>query len=180
MTTIIGIQKEDSCEIWCDSLVSHKMGTYESHPDMKKIVKNGAFLVAGSGEVAPNDIMAHVWKPPKPTVADKKDLYHFMLSKVIPSLRQCLIDNGHNFETSGEDGEPRFLVLLAVNGELFELGDDLSVVRNIIGIYGIGSGANYARGAIAVGATPEDAMDAVTKFNLFSAPPFYVETQYKS
>jgi hypothetical protein len=48
---------------------------------MKKIAQRGAFLVAGSGEVSPCDIVQHFWTPPKPTLKDKADLYHFVITE---------------------------------------------------------------------------------------------------
>lgn len=177
MTTIIGIQHKGSATLIADSKISEDMGSYSSHPDMVKIISRGGFLIAGSGEVAPNDIMAHIWNPPKPTALDKKDLYHFMIAKVMPSLKECLVDNKYELTSATPSTEPRFQLLLAVCGELFEISEDFSVTRNILGLYGIGTGAQYALGAIAAGAEPLEAMNLVTKFNHLSAGPFQVVVQ---
>lgn len=180
MTTIIAIQKEDYCVFYADSRVtSSDTGAYSQHPAMKKIIRNGAFLIAGSGEVGPCDIVAHVWKPITLTTADKKDLYHFMIKKVAPSMRKCLSDNGHDFEFKNPDGEPRFTLLVACGGMLFEFADDLSITLDDSGLYGAGSGNSFAKGAILAGATPEVAIGIAAKLSLFTGGPIQVETQDK-
>ena len=46
-----------------------------------------------------------------------------MITKVMPSLRKCLSDNGYDFDEGKGDGKSdgsRFRFLIAVGGELFE------------------------------------------------------------
>ena len=155
MTTIIGIQHDDSCLIVADSRVTDDSGKIFSHPNMTKINERGAFLVAGAGEILPCDTVQHSWVPPRVTVKDKQDLYHFMVVKVIPSIRKCLKENGYNFDDNEDD---RFSFLVAVCGQLFELDDNLGITQNSTGFYGIGSGAPYALGALTAGAKPMRAM----------------------
>jgi len=45
------------------------------------------------------------------------------------------------------------------------------------GIYGIGSGAPYAVGALHAGATWKQAMQIATRNNIFTAPPFLTHKQ---
>ena len=47
------------------------------------------------------------------------------------------------------------------------------------GIYGIGSGAAYAVGALHAGATWKQAMQIAAKNNVFTAPPFISHKQAK-
>ena len=180
MTTIVGVQLDDKAIIAADSRVTDHTGQVFSHEDATKISKVGAFIVAGMGEVMPCDVVQHIWTPPKVTIKDKQDLYHFMVSKVCPSLRTCLKDNGYNFDEQqgAETTEQRFTFLIAVSGQLFEVDQDLSVCRKSDGIYGIGSGGPYAVGALHAGATPIEALEIASKVTAFTAPPFIVEEQY--
>ena len=179
MTTIIGVQYEDNCVMVADSLVSDDTGRLWSHPDMTKLNERGAFIIGGSGEVSPCDIAQHIWEPPVLTVKDKKDVYHFMITKAMPSLRECLKANGFNFdEPQDKDSGSRFQFLMAVNGELFDIGDDLSVMRNGDGFYGVGSGAPIALGALHAGAEPVEAVEIAAKLSIYSAGPFQIKTQY--
>ena len=186
MTTIVGVQYEDRSVIVADNQVtdfSTSSMRRLNHPDMKKIAQRGAFLVAGSGEVMPCDVAQHFWNPPKPTAKDKEDLYHFVITKAMPSLRKCLTENGYDFnEGKGDskaDGEQRFHFIMAVGGELFDVADDLSVCRTQDGLYGVGSGADFALGALAAGATPEEAVEIACRFSIYSSGPLLTMEQYK-
>lgn len=176
MTTIIGVEYEDRSEIMADSRVTDDNGKVFSHPSMTKINERGAFIIAGAGEILPCDVIQHIWTPPKVLATDKKDLYHFMVVKVIPSMRQCLKENGYNFD---EPGDNRFFFLVAVCGELFELDDQLGISKSDFNIYGIGSGSSYAIGALMAGASMEWAMEIASKATAFTAEPFNKITQYK-
>jgi len=179
MTTIIGVQHKDGCTLVADSLVSDDSGRTWSHPDMTKLNERGDFIIGGSGEVSPCDIAQHLWNPPKLTAVDKKDVYHFMITKAMPSLRQCLKDNGYNFEEVQEkDASARFQFLMAVNGELFDIGDDLSIMRSADGFYGVGSGSPIALGALHAGAKPQKAVEIACKLSIYSAGPLQTIIQY--
>lgn len=183
MTTIVGVQYPNKCVIAADNQITDDQGRRLNHPDMKKISEKGNFLIAGSGEVSPCDIVQHFWSPPKPTIKDRDDLYHFMITKAMPSMRKCLTDNSYDFnEGKGEgkdNGEQRFHFLIAVGGELFDVGDDLSVCRTDDNWYAVGSGAPYALGALYMGASPEDAVKAAIKYSIYSSGPILIKEQYK-
>ena len=105
MTTIIGVEYEDGCTLMADSRTTDSEGRIYSHPTITKLNRRGDFIIGGSGEVSPCDITQHIWMPPRLTAADKKDVYHFMIKKAMPSLRKCLKDNGYNFDETQEKGD---------------------------------------------------------------------------
>lgn len=180
MTTIIGLQYEDSCFLVADSRTTDHNGKVYSHPQMTKISEVGPYLIAGAGETQPCDILQHCWEPLLPTAKDRKDIYHFMVSKVAPSIRKCLVDNGYNFdEPTSNDSEPRFTFLIALHGELFELDAEVSIQRIEDGIYGIGGGAPFAIGALYAGADAATAMEIASKVHAFTAGPFVAKEQFK-
>ena len=178
MTTIIGIEYNDRSLFVADSRVTDDSGRIYAHKVMKKIATRGSLLIAGAGEVVPCDIAQNIWVPPQFTAKDKKDVYRFMITKVMPSLRKCLIDNGYNFDEDKKDGS-RFQFLMSVGGEIFDIDEDLSVMKNEDNIYAIGSGGSFALGALYAGANPLVAMEIACKVSAYSAPPFYEEVQYK-
>jgi ATP-dependent protease HslVU (ClpYQ) peptidase subunit len=170
MTTIIGLQAKDSCLLVADSRVTDDSGRTYSHPNMQKITKRGKYLIAGAGTTQPCDIIQHIWKPPTPTPAAYKDLYHFMIAEVAPSMRHCLAVNGYTPDK--ESDEPDFIFLIALGGRIFEIDETLSVLLRDDNIYGIGSGSAYAIGALQNGANWRKAMQIAAKNNVFTAPPF--------
>jgi ATP-dependent protease HslVU (ClpYQ) peptidase subunit len=182
MTTIVAVQYDDKVIFAADNQVTGDSGRRYNHPDMKKIVQRGEFLVAGSGEVQPCDVIQHQWTPPKMTAKDCDDVYHFMIVKVMPSLRKCLTDNGYDFNEGKGDGkadENRFNFLIAVCGEVFDVADDLSVCRSADGIYGVGSGSSYAIGALHAGARPKKAVEIACKLDVNTSGPIQIVEQLK-
>ena len=177
MTTIIGVQGKGVATLVADSLVSDEVGRTWIHPDMTKLNERGEFIIGGSGEVSPCDIAQHIWETPTPTAKDKKDLYHFMITKALPSLRKCLTENGYNFDETKT--ESRFQFLIAVCGEIFDIDNDLSVSKNKSGIYAVGSGAAYALGALHAGSDAHEAMEIASKLTAFTAGPYISKSQFK-
>jgi ATP-dependent protease HslVU (ClpYQ) peptidase subunit len=182
MTTIVAVQYEDKVVFVADNQVTGDDGRIYHHPKMEKVSERGEYLIAGSGEVGPCDIAQHLWTPPKPTSKDRQDIYHFMIAKVMPSLRKCLIENGHDFNEGKGDGKEassRFNFLIAVCGEVFDVADDCSIIMSADGIYGVGSGSSYAIGALHAGAKPLKALQIAEKLDANTSGPFLTKEQYK-
>ena len=178
MTTIICIQKDDGVQFGADSQTTAPNGRVYSHDKMVKISQRGNYIIAGSGECAPCDIAQHIWEPPLMSVKDAKDIYHFMIAKVIPSLKSCFKDNDYKLEDDGD--EIRFCFLIAIAGNVFEIADDFSVALNRSGFYGVGSGSSYALGALHAGATPALAMKIAAENDAYTSAPFIWKSQKKS
>ena len=175
MTTIIGMQKDDHCILAADSRTTTDAGRPFSHATVTKITKKGKWLVAGAGTTMPCDTIQHIWKPP--TLPVRKDLYTFMITDVVPSIRNCLKDNGYVASTDSDDYD--FLFLIAVNGTIYEIDDSYSVFLRDDGLYGIGSGSSYAVGALAQGASWRKALQIAAKNDVYTAPPFIMHKQEK-
>lgn len=180
MTTIIGIQLDNGCILVADSLVTDDTGRKYSHPAMKKLVERGQFIVGVSGDWTICNIVQHHWNPPSPTVKDRQDLYHFMVAKVAPSLRQCLIEHGYSFDDQNgkKDGES-FHFLVAVSGTIFDIDQELSVTMNSDGIYAVGSGGDFALGALHAGADAHIAMEVASRLSALTAGPYISKEQFK-
>ena len=178
MTTILGLQLPDRVEIYADSQITEGDGRKYIHGKMHKIAKRKGFLISGAGEAFPCDIAQHIWKPPLPEDDDYKNVYHFMIETVVPSLRKCLTDNGYNWNDESDD-EYRFSFLIAFDGQLFSIADDLSVTMRYDGVYGVGSGSKYAIGAFMAGASPMAAMKIAAKNDAYTSAPFIKRTQYR-
>jgi ATP-dependent protease HslVU (ClpYQ) peptidase subunit len=56
----------------------------------------------------------------------------------------------------------------------------LAVSKNDDGIYAVGSGADFAIGALHAGATPMQAMEIAAKVSAYTAPPFIERSQKRS
>lgn len=116
MTTIIGVCKNGNVTMGADSQVTD--GTRKNnHVKMEKITKNNGYLIAGSGDSQPCDILQHIFIPPIPTVSERKDLYKFMITKFVPAMRECLDENG--WKPSSDDKDSGFNMLFVLCFHLF-------------------------------------------------------------
>ena len=179
MTTIVAVQYKDKVVIGADSQVTGSGGRRQSHREMVKITERSLYLIAGSGECAPCDIAQHIWQPPIPKASDVNDLYHFMISKVVPSLKNCFKDNEYKWNEADADGETKFAFLIAIGGQVFEIADDMSVALDSRGFYGVGSGSDYAIGALCAGVDLETALKVAANNDVYTSAPFIYHTQLK-
>ena len=176
MTTIVAQQFANKVVIGTDSLVTGDRKY--SHPRMAKVTERGQYLICGSGESAACDIAQHIWNPPTPNATDKKDLYHFVIAKVVPSLKSCFKNNDYKWDVS-DDNETKFAFLIAIGGEVFDIADDFAVSLDNDGIYGVGSGSSLAIGALKAGADMERALEIASEKDPYTAAPFYIYEQPK-
>ena len=174
MTTIVAIQYPNKVVMGADSQTTGESGTIYRHESVKKIVANGKFLIAGSGDASPSDICQYVWEAPTPRGVEWNDLYKFMITKAMPSLKQCFKDADYK-----SDSDSSFSFLFAIGGEVFDVSEDFSVLKKQNGIYGIGSGSNVAIGAIQQGATIERALEIAAENDAYTSGPFDFVTQNK-
>ena len=177
MTTIIGVEYANRCVVLGDSRVVGDSKIY-SHPDMVKVITNGNFIIGAAGDVRALQVILHTWKPPVAVAKDKDNLFQFMISKVVPSLKKQLNDYGL-LDTKSPDKDFELYVLIAYNGSIFEIDSDFAVSRSESGYYGIGTGGDYALGALYAGATPEQAASIAALNDSKTAEPFITETQLK-
>jgi len=177
MTTIVAIQYEDRVVMGADSLTTGDRKY--SHPTIAKISKRNNYLIGGSGLAEACDIAQHIWNPPRPTAEDRRDLYHFMISKVIPSLKKCFRDNQYDWQKTEGEKDPNFAFLIAVGGQVFDISDDFSVMLDESGVYGVGHGSSVAIGAIHAGSNIEQALEIAAKVDPYTASPFIIFEQRK-
>ena len=175
MTTIVGVCKNGSVTLGADSQVTDDDRRHNSLI-MEKITKNNGYLIAGSGDSTPCDILQHIFVPPVPNVVERKNLYKFMITKFVPEMRECLEEN--NWKPDPKD-DSTFSMLIAYDGELFDIGDDFSVLLNDDGIYGVGNGSKYAIGALFAGASVEKALEIASHNDIYTSGPFQVVRQQK-
>jgi len=123
------------------------------------------------------------WKPP---AYDNTDPVKFMGKKIIPSIIAIFKAQGYDFTKDAAS----YSYLLAFNGNIFEIGDELSISQSSDGIYGVGSGSAYAMGYLAGTAanlreidwaTGEflEALGVSAKYDINTAGPFQIEVQKK-
>jgi ATP-dependent protease HslVU (ClpYQ) peptidase subunit len=176
MTTIVAICKNGNVTMGADAQVSDGSRP-NRHPKMEKISKVNGWLIAGSGDSTPCDILQNMFTPPVPSVKERENLYKFMIIKFVPAMRECLDENG--WKKENEDKDSGFSMLFAFDGEVFDIGDDFSVLLNSDGIYGVGNGSQFAIGALYAGASVEKSLEIASNNDIYTSGPFQIVKQQK-
>lgn len=177
MTTIVGVQNADGCVIASDSRVAEGGKVY-THPEMVKAVERGNYIVAGAGDYRALQVVLHGWNPPMVTAKAKQNLYEFVINKVAPSLKATLLEAGIDFgKSTDNDDKFELQLIIGINGTLFEIDSDFAVAMNDTGLYAIGSGGDYALGALHAGVSVLDAMRIAAINNNGTSAPFHILEQ---
>lgn len=169
MTTVIAVKHSSGVTFVADTQATGEGGDIYR---VIKVRKNKHFIVSGGGDCAPLDIALHLWKPPVCTAEDKEDLLHYMIVKVIPSLKQVFKDNDYEYNPAPEARQDGFTLILAIYGEIFIVEKEFDVSQPQFEVAGVGSGAAYAIGAIRTGASIEDAMAVAAENDSNTSAPF--------
>ena len=178
MTTIVGVQAANGCVIASDSRVAEGGKVY-THPEMVKAVERGNYIIGGAGDYRALQVTLHGWNPPMVTAKAKQNLYEFVINKVAPSLKTTLVDAGIEFNKGSSDDDNKFelQLLIGINGTIFEIDSDFAVAMNDTGFYAIGSGGDYALGALHAGVSVLDAMRIAAINNNGTSAPFHILEQ---
>ena len=179
MTTIVGMQTENGCVIASDSRVADNGKVY-THPDMVKAVERGNYIIAGAGDYRALQVVLHGWQPPIVTAKAKTNIYEFAINKVAPSLKSTLNEAGIDFNKVSDNSDDKFelQLLIAINGTILEIDSDFAIAMNDTNLYAIGSGGDYALGALHAGASVLDAMRIAALNNNGTSAPFHIIEQY--
>jgi ATP-dependent protease HslVU (ClpYQ) peptidase subunit len=145
---------------------------------MVKAVERGSYIIGGAGDYRALQVVLHGWTPPLATAKAKTNLYEFVINKVAPSLKATLLEAGIEF-TKSSDNDDKFelQLIIGINGVLFEIDSDFAVAMNDNNFYGIGSGGDFALGALHAGASVLDAMRIAAINNNGTSAPFHILEQ---
>lgn len=186
MTTIVGIQGKDFVVMAADSQITLDSQRIIS-PKTPKLVRVGKYILGIAGDARPGDILTFNWNPPAYKSGDE---VQFMGKVIIPSMMEAFRLNG--FDLEGIDKkEMSFEYLIAFNGKIFSIGEDMSFLTSESGYYTTGSGGSFALGYLesvdpkkiksvqAATMIAKKAMAIACKLDIKTYPPIQVITQTK-
>ena len=156
MTTIVGIQGDGFAVICTDSRIANDGGSgtvTTLGQGMAKIAQNGPYLLGAAGDVRAINILHHVFSPPTPPSQLRgKKLDAFITAKFIPALRECLEKQGYSYIDKDNESTAGFdsVIVAAVHSTIYIIDGDYSWASDSNGLYAVGSGADYALGAMNV------------------------------
>jgi ATP-dependent protease HslVU (ClpYQ) peptidase subunit len=142
MTTLVGIELDGYAVLVADSQITEdNLRTISTATP--KIVPVGRYLLGITGDSRPGDILAYNWTPP---VYKGADPVQWMGKKVLPSILTAFKENGYDPYEAVKEKDSGFDYLVAFSGNLFHIAVDLSFIKTDYGIYGLGSGGQFALG----------------------------------
>jgi ATP-dependent protease HslVU (ClpYQ) peptidase subunit len=142
MTTLCGIQTDDKVILAADSQITEdNLRTISTKTP--KIVHVGKYLLGIVGDTRPGDILAYNWNPPAYKGADP---IQWMGKKILPSILAAFKENGYDPYEATKDKDAGFDYLVSFNGNLFHIAVDLSFIQSDHGLYGLGTGGQFALG----------------------------------
>jgi hypothetical protein len=185
MTTLVATVSDSYAVILSESQISDEYSYLRMPSDNIKVVKNGDWVIAGTGWSRPHDLVQYVmkWpKVPKSVVSQGQQLITIWIIKnIIPKLIETLEKNKAIDLDKGTANIAEAEFLLAAYGYLFILDQGFGVTP-IQDYFVAGSGGKIALGAIAVqrelnankwkdghGAMSKRAIEAACKFDLYSS-----------
>jgi len=152
MSVVVGVRKEGRLVLAADSLITFGSARMpEDNLKAEKIRALGDSLFASAGWGLYDDIIEdHVSQHPEVRLADEKAIFSFFLGL----WRQLHERYSFVNDQPGDDKDSPFgdldtTFLIANRGGLFHVGSDMSVTR-FRQYYAIGSGGDYALGALHV------------------------------
>lgn len=140
MTTVIAVETPTGVTFGWDSQITYRHRAV--HSDMK-VFANGGIVFGTSGDVRYGNILRYMDIPDQNT--DDTDRY--VTNELIPAMQQAL-KTADAAKVSDSKIDTDSVALVCVRGRMYDIGSDLSWHRSDDGIYAIGSGANYALGAL--------------------------------
>lgn len=158
MTTIIGIQGDGFAILCADSRISSVdddgfVSRIQTMPSgVSKISQLGNLLIGVAGDIRAINLISYAFQPPQPAINLRgRKLDEFITNKFIPSLRECFDSNGYSpppRESSEHLAEHGSEMLVVVNKTIYQIDNDYAWCLEASGVHAIGTGAQYALGAL--------------------------------
>lgn len=158
MTTVVFVERKDRIEIAFDSKVSAGYAVEEL--EQKKAFKVGPVTFGVAGSLGFLNALASQNIPQFQTTMSKQETDRWVQRVMLPLIKRAATEYSPMTQVTGH---MHSVVLAAVNGYVYDIGPDFAWVRNTSGIYAVGSGAEYAKGAVSGGATARQAVEVAIR-----------------
>jgi ATP-dependent protease HslVU (ClpYQ) peptidase subunit len=197
MTTIIGIEVEEGAVIAADGRISTYDNTGYSTQistlhDSTKLHITPHYTIGTAGDLRAINIIAHALEAPTPPKnASPNRLYKYLITEFVPQLQETFDEYRYsttpkNSETS-QSAEHSSTLIIAIQGKVFYIEGDYSVMRDTNGLYAIGTGASYALGHLHTRINPTtslkqtqqhtlDALHVAAHYDPYTGPPYTCHT----
>lgn len=138
---------------------------------------NGQFYVGIAGRTRYSNIVRYL-EVPKAHETDFKsdsfDVLKYLVTEVVPAWIEGLEETLKKIPDQKEDW-PDGLALVVIKGRIFEVHFDFTVTEALRDFFGIGSGAEYAMGALAAGKSVEKALSIAHELDIYTGGELKVQ-----
>jgi ATP-dependent protease HslVU (ClpYQ) peptidase subunit len=179
VTCIIGVVQHDVVYLGADSCVSNSSS--QEITARSKVCAVGDFLVGASGYVRFNNILTYQFTPRAQEPGEDDE--HYVVVAFADALRLRLKELGYVNTDEGQDTMTHNDALLAYHHQLYYLSTNFSVTTNRDNLFAIGSGSDFALGAmwamrdVEVETRIRTALEISAHFAVGVAEPFVVLKQ---
>lgn len=132
-----------------------------------KVFRNGSVVFGVAGYKRTSNILQYMSVPDQDTHKKDYDTRKWIVTKLIPAVLKAVKDAG----AGSTDSDKSYInghVIVAVDDVVGYLGDDLSFVEDELGAYAIGSGSEFALGALVAGVSPKDSVKVAAALDLYT------------
>jgi len=181
MTCIVGLEHNGGVTIGGDSMLSDFWaGASMVTP---KVWKRGEFVYGYCGSLRAGQILRYIFAAPQLPDSDTDDaLEEYLVNEWSETLRQTFLDAGNAKVKHEVQTTPNSWFLFGIRGRLYTMQSDFSVWRTTRGYASIGSGEQFALGALEVLKRShssikhkiETALAAASEHAPTVGPPYYI------
>jgi len=157
MTTVVAVETPKGVTFASDSRIT--TGWQVNDGWLDKVVKNGSITFAAAGYLRTIQILAYAKLPEPPTSSKEAVLDRFVALELVPAVVNAFKDTSEGDALRGSQ------VLVSFRGRVYSIGGDGSWLRSKNGHYAVGSGAEYALGALAAGSTPKESVVIASQYD---------------
>jgi ATP-dependent protease HslVU (ClpYQ) peptidase subunit len=167
MTTIIMKEENGGVSIAYDSQVTRSLS--KNNTRLQKVFRNGSLIIGMAGNLSVLNAVKFETFEEVGDNPEKWAVTHFApkLREVADRLHVCksVCDDCVNYQT-----------LVVAGGKVFNVDCFLGVDCNIGGLYAIGSGSEFALGALAMGASVRSALGVAAQFDIGTGGALHATT----
>ncbi len=144
MTVIIGVEHNGNVFMGADSECVN--GWMRHQLTTRKIARLGELLIGVAGQIRTHNIILYQFVPPE-RLLDESD-EHYVIVSVIEAIRKCLKDSGWLTVENSKETVDLNEFLIGYRAKLYRVGPHFDVAHYRSGIASVGSGDQYALGAM--------------------------------
>lgn len=174
MTTILMKETKKGVKIAYDSQVT--TGSRKGALDFDKVFVNNDVIYGVAGAVRDANILRYANLPSIPD--SEWDVDKWVTVQLIPAMMAILTDQ-HAAEYQNQQIYSENHCLVAVRNRVYRISGNFGWVRNPDGIYAVGSGSDYALGALWAGATLESALLVAAALDSYTGQTLKLTTSMK-